>query len=170
MNWKRERKWKGERLWSISENRMTRIILHNSLGRPGIPYSVDLSVNSIPSPYKIKLEWGGKKKKKNLTEICETLNVSFPLQISWNFTCLSTWTSGPFHRKKDQRLNSFAMTSGFSINYWELSLKKTNLIFKEVHDYSPVCVSGGMFSANPSSFFWTFFPMKKAAHLHCKSE
>lgn len=79
MNWKRERKWKGETWWSVSKNRMTRIILYNSLGRPGITHSVHLSVNFIPSPFKSKLGWGENKRQlKSVKLLMWVFHYRFP--------------------------------------------------------------------------------------------
>lgn len=161
MNWKRERKWKGETWWSVSKNRMTRIILYNSLGRPGITHSIHLTVNFIPSPFKSKLGWGENKRQlKSVKLLMWVFHYRFP-EIS---PACPLAHQGLFTKRKtrDEKY------SGFSIVYWELSLNKTNLT-KEAHNCSSVCALGDMISANPSSFFWTFFPVKKAAHFHRKS-
>lgn len=113
-------------------------------------------------PYSLSIQeqsWmRGKEKNKWLQKSVKLL-ICIPLQMSWIFSCLSTWTSVTFHKKRDQRLNSFALNPGFSIDHWELPLRKIIRTLKEVHYCSLVCTSWDMISVYLSSFFWTFIPM-----------
>lgn len=138
-------------------NRMTIIILWYPPGRPGMSHLMHLSVNLILSPYKSKVGWGGKK-KINDSKICEAPDV-YSITNVLNFQLLVDMDVSAFHKKRDQRLNSFALNPGFSIDHWELPLRKIIPTLKEVHYCSLVCTSWDTISVYLSSFFWTFIPM-----------
>lgn len=154
---KRKKVTRRETIEPSKKNRMTRIHLQNFLEWAGIPYATHLSVNLILSSYKSKHGSGEREKKpqKSVELLMWVFHYRFP-EISpacqHGYQCFS---------HKDHRLNSFAMCSGFSIDHWEVSLKKTNLTFSEAHDCSSVCTSWDMISANVSSCFAPSFWWKR---------